>query len=295
MRKIKIIRSVSLFLLVSLFLFLFSGSIFLAQNINLNSIKYYFSDINSTLCTIKCLGPGFLMPFSLENIKFFTLSLSLFSFAYSLTKTVERIQKTRKFVREIKKEAKPFSRFGLEINSFSHKLPLAFTAGFLKPEIFISSSLLDSLNERELKGILFHEIHHKKNYDPLKDLFISFISDSLFFIPIAKFLKNIDKLCTEIIADMNSISKGLTREEMALAFLKVCKIRKMEGSWFFNKPLERARFLLGEGMRIFPSFKKLILSIVLLILLSGIIFSPINIESRKSILHHRNVCSYHMY
>lgn len=293
MRKTKVIRFLSFFLPLCVFFSFLSGSIFLYEKINLYPLKFAFFDISGTLCSIRCIGNQALFPLFLENLKIFALSLFIFSFLYALFKTIKRIYRTKNFVKKIKKETITVSKFGINTNIFEHNLPLAFTAGFFKPEIYLSTSLTESLNEKEIKGIIFHEIHHKEALHPLKNLIISFISDSLFFLPISRFFKQLYLFCIEIFADMNCISNGLTKEEVALSFLKVCKIRKMENSWFYSEPLERVKFLFEGRLKIFLSAKKIIVSIVLLILLAGVTLSSVEQERFKLFLQHRNVCGYH--
>lgn len=294
MRKIKVIRFLSFFLPLCVFLSFLLGSIFLYEKINLYPLKFAFSDFSETLCSIKCIGNQALFPLFLESLKILALSLFILSFLYAVFKTIKRIYHTKNFVKKIKKKAIKVSKFGISTNIFVHNFPLAFTAGFFKPEIYLSTSLTRSLNEKEIKGIIFHEIHHKKAFHPLKNIIISFISDTLFFLPISRFFKQLYLFCTEIFADMNCISNGLTKEEIALSFLKVCKIRNTENSWFFSEPLERVKFLFEGRLKIFLSIKRMVVSIVILILLAGATFSSVEQERFKTFLQHRNVCSYHM-
>ena len=62
---------------------------------------------------------------------------------------------------------------------------MAFTHGLLRPKIYISKGLL-SLNGSEIKTVFFHELHHKKNMDPLFFFFLNFINSAFFYIPILK-------------------------------------------------------------------------------------------------------------
>lgn len=293
MKKVKLISFLSFFLPLFIFLFLFSGYISLYKMINLYPLKHAFSDISGTFCSIKCLRTTALIPFLFENLKILAISFLTSSLIYGIFKTIRRIYKTEKFLNKIKKEAKPSAKYGINVNIFPHNLPLAFTAGFFKPEIYLSTSLTQFLNEKEIKGIVFHEIHHKKALHPLKSLIISFISDSLFFLPVSKLFKKLYLFCNEIFGDMNSISNGLTKEEIALSFLKVCKIRNMESSRFSNEPIERIKFLFDGKIKIIFSVKKLIISIVVLILLTVITLSSMEKEKFNPFLQHKQVCSYH--
>lgn len=71
---------------------------------------------------------------------------------------------------------------------FQSTLSAAFVLGFLRPKIFLSSQVLKELKEEELKGVLLHERHHLMGKEPLKRLFLSFLKDMLFFLPISNYL-----------------------------------------------------------------------------------------------------------
>ncbi|MEO6398474.1 MAG: hypothetical protein ABIP13_08400 [Tepidiformaceae bacterium] len=45
---------------------------------------------------------------------------------------------------------------------------LAFTAGLLRPRVYLGADLLASLQPREIEAVLLHERHHRTRYDPLR-------------------------------------------------------------------------------------------------------------------------------
>ncbi len=293
MKKIKIIKAISLSILFIVFFFLFLSSFFLIKNTHFQPLKFAFFNFFSTLCSLKCLGKEISIPFFFETLKLLAIFLFISSLSFATFKIFKKVFRTMEFVKEIKKEAKHVLKFGIKTNIFDHEFPLAFTAGFFKPEIFLSSSLVKTLEENELKSIILHEDQHRKSLDPLKNLIVSFVSDFLFFFPIIQFFKNLYLFSTEIIADMSCISRGMKKEELALAFLKVCKIRNTENSWFFNKPLERIKFIFERKIEFVPSLKKIILSFILLLLIMGLFFTPQDKERFNQFLNHHNTCTYH--
>jgi len=103
------------------------------------------------------------------------------------------------------------------------ELSIAFTAGFFKPEIFISSGLWGSLNEDEKKSVLFHELSHAKARDPLRVIFLKFLSDTFFFIPIFKWLKIKFEELMEKSADDAVKTAGVEPLNLASALIKVSK------------------------------------------------------------------------
>jgi len=63
-------------------------------------------------------------------------------------------------------------------------LPLpAFTAGWLRPRIYVSHSLGDALTEQELAAVLSHEGAHVARRDPLRLSLLRFLACTLFWVP----------------------------------------------------------------------------------------------------------------
>jgi len=65
---------------------------------------------------------------------------------------------------------------------------VAFTHGLIRPKIYFSTGLLNSLTREEARGVLFHEIHHKKNRDPLRFFLVTLLKDTFFYLPIGGYI-----------------------------------------------------------------------------------------------------------
>ena len=65
---------------------------------------------------------------------------------------------------------------------------VAFTHGLIRPKIYISTGLLNSLTREEARGVLFHEIHHKKNRDPLRFFLATMLRDTFIYLPIGAYV-----------------------------------------------------------------------------------------------------------
>ena len=65
---------------------------------------------------------------------------------------------------------------------------VAFTHGLIRPKIYISTGLLNSLTREEARGVLFHEIHHKKNRDPLRFFLATMLRDTFIYLPIGGYI-----------------------------------------------------------------------------------------------------------
>lgn len=62
----------------------------------------------------------------------------------------------------------------------------AFTAGLIRPAIYLSEVVPQRLSEREIEAVLLHEIHHLRHRDPLRTVVASLIADIFFWIPLAR-------------------------------------------------------------------------------------------------------------
>jgi len=79
--------------------------------------------------------------------------------------------------------------------------PLVFTHGLLHPQVWISTGLLELLDEDELEAVLLHEAHHVSARDPLKILAARCLSRALFFVPVARDLCETYLISKELAAD----------------------------------------------------------------------------------------------
>lgn len=59
----------------------------------------------------------------------------------------------------------------------------AFTAGWLRPRIYVSAKLEGLLTEDELTAVILHESAHVKGRDPLKLSVMRFVAATLFYVP----------------------------------------------------------------------------------------------------------------
>lgn len=246
-------------------------------------------------CNLRCLG---IMPFLQvlgEAGKALILVFMSFAFLYVISRTVVRILRTLAFVDRAERNAVPFrdvSRFPFleSVTVFKDRLPLAFTGGFLKPRVYLSTKLVDILDEKELRAVILHESHHQRSKDPLKGLVVSFISDFLFFLPISRFLKKTYHLTSEMTADAYSVSSQADPLDLVGSLLKVQKLNGPATSWFFDPTTERAKHLLGQPSRIPMPLKKTFLTIVLLAITTMIALIPVKKSVSSLFIKHDKTC-----
>lgn len=246
-------------------------------------------------CNLRCLGvTPFLQVIGETGKAILLVSMSL-SFLYALFRTVSRILRTSGFVDRALRHAVPSTtvpRFPFldSVTVFRDRLPLAFTGGFLKPRIFLSTKLVEILDEKELRAVVLHESHHQRSKDPAKGLVVSFISDFLFFLPISGFLKKTFHLTSELMADAYSIRSQSDPLDLASSLLKVQKLNGPAASWFFDPTTERAKQLLGQPATMSLPLKKAFFTLVLLVITVFFALVPIKKSVSSLFINHDKTC-----
>lgn len=97
--------------------------------------------------------------------------------------------------------------------------PYTFTQGLFRPRVWLSTGLVDLLDQAELQAVLRHERHHLHRRDPLRVLLSRSLAHSLFFVPLASTLRDAYLLDKEIDADAASGAD----ESLAAALLKLLR------------------------------------------------------------------------
>jgi Zn-dependent protease with chaperone function len=246
-------------------------------------------------CNLRCQGIMPLLQVLGEAGKAILLIFLSFSFLYAISRTVVRILRTLAFVDRAERETFPFedvSQFPFleNVTVFEDRLPLAFTGGFLKPRVFLSTKLIDVLDEKELRAVILHESHHRESKDPLKGLIVSFISDFLFFLPVSRFLNKAYHLTSEMTADAHSVSSHANPLDLAGSLLKVQRLNGTAASWFFDPTTERAKHLLGQPSKIPLPLKKAFLTMILLAISAFIALVPVKKSVSSLFINHDKTC-----
>jgi len=132
---------------------------------------------------------------------------------------------------------------------FNSKQLSVFTLGFLKPKIFISSSVFKTHNPSEINSIILHEINHQKNLHPLKIFISNFIKS--FTPPIIgkNWLFDSYLTSTEVSSDVYSQNITNTNKPLVSALLKFQNqsFEVLPASIsYFNSQSERIKILTGH-------------------------------------------------
>lgn len=250
---------------------------------------------DAAVCAVRCLGIRPFLQVLGETGQALLLVFMSFSFVFAISKTLARILRTISFLDRAERNAVPFkdaSRlpFLENVTVFEDRSPLAFTGGFLKPRVFLSTRLMDVLDEKELRAVVLHESHHQSSHDPLKGLVVSFLSDFLFFLPVSRFLKKAYSLTAEMTADAHSVGLKTDPADLAGSLLKVQKLHAPAASWFFDPTTERAKHLLGQPSRIPLPLKRTFLTIILLAISAFVALVPVKKGVASLFINHDKIC-----
>lgn len=99
----------------------------------------------------------------------------------------------------------------------------AFTAGILRPRIFIAERLQDALSADELRAVIRHECCHLRRRDPLRFALLRFAAKTFFWLPVIGALADELMDDAEILADdfASSRQDGSDPLDVASALVKI--------------------------------------------------------------------------
>jgi beta-lactamase regulating signal transducer with metallopeptidase domain len=157
----------------------------------------------------------------------------------------------------------------------------SFCFGLIKPKICLSTGLLRSLTENELKSVLLHESYHLKNYDPLKILLGKTSTVMFFFIPVFGDIQKYYAFSKEIAADDVVIKSGNKNSLISvLSKLMTSPPPKFAGVAAFinmNDLEKRILYLSGKQIKntFKPSSKSILLSTFVVVFSLIIVNAPV--------------------
>jgi len=100
---------------------------------------------------------------------------------------------------------------------------IALTMGFFRPQIVLSTGLLDMLQEEEAAAVIQHEIYHKRNRDPMKTAFMHICSAVFWYIPILRWCCSQYRIARELLADAYAIRNTGSAIGIGSALLKLMR------------------------------------------------------------------------
>ena len=95
----------------------------------------------------------------------------------------------------------------------------AYTAGLLRPRIYLTEGALAALEPEPLAAVIAHEAHHVARRDPLRLLIAHVMADALFFLPALGRLATRYAAQAELAADNAAVRAGNGPRPLAAALL----------------------------------------------------------------------------
>ena len=140
---------------------------------------------------------------------------------------------------------------GVNCRVYEDSRPLAFCAGLLRPEIFVSRSAVQEISPDVLRVVMAHERHHQTRRDPLRRALAKALADGFFFLPILGPLGQKYLALSEVRADQAaSASADQGRRDVATALLAFPDSGTTAGST--DQTEDRVNSLSGTNPRWFP-------------------------------------------
>lgn len=221
--------------LIFSFILLIAGTVFLQMllylfhvlfglNINFNVFQYCLNLIKNT--TQGRVSVNWLFNLLIGYTLLFAAGKTLkqIRLTVKLKKKMER-HKLHALSKELNSR---YDRAGQDIIVVNSPKPTAFTMGFFRRRIVLSTGLLNMLDPRELESVIFHEICHYERFDPLKSFIVTLVSDIMWYIPVIKGLANHFKTLQELVADQYAMRKMGSSFELGGALLKLAKMGSVE-------------------------------------------------------------------
>lgn len=109
---------------------------------------------------------------------------------------------------------------GAKVRLLDITTPAAFVSGLLRPEIYLSPSLIEILDRRELRAVLLHEQHHRRTLAPLRGLALESWEHALGWLPPAHRALAARLAALEIEADVAAVASGVEPATLASALVK---------------------------------------------------------------------------
>jgi len=132
---------------------------------------------------------------------------------------------------------------GIELRLIKASFPISFLSGIFRPQIILSSSLLQTLSAAQVRTILQHELAHRFRKDNLLQFLLSFCRNLLFISPTGHLLFRWWRQEAELLCDEMAIARTARPLDLAEALLRIrkamlgradCRIQLIFQSAFFH-------------------------------------------------------------
>jgi Zn-dependent protease with chaperone function len=126
------------------------------------------------------------------------------------------------------------------------EVPVAFCAGGLRPQVVVSSGLVERLKPEELDAVLIHEQDHARRREPLARAVHQAAADVLFYVPLVRWWSQQQAIEAELRADRAAVQR-LGARPVAGALRMLESVGGLVGSVAFaGAGAQRVAQILGE-------------------------------------------------
>ena len=160
-----------------------------------------------------------------------------------LLRLYNQTKNTSKYLHSLK-----FIKVNSQYNVFSSSAAVVFTAGFFSPRVYLSNKVIDISTREEFDAILNHEQSHRHNFDPLKNLFVDFVSYITPYFPGKNWFFGQYYTAVEIGCDVHSQVTITHPDSLISALIKIQESFRPELYRFsrFSAQSERIKILVGQ-------------------------------------------------
>ena len=121
-----------------------------------------------------------------------------------------------------------YRRWNIPFTVVHDKSIIALTSGFLRPQIVLSTGLLELLSADEIKSVLLHERYHCRHWHSLKKFVVQLMIDGMGYIPVMKGLGRYYFIRIELSADQYSMNQMNSSYEIGSALLKLVRLNDVQ-------------------------------------------------------------------
>jgi Zn-dependent protease with chaperone function len=152
--------------------------------------------------------------------------ISAAGIAVSVYRAIATHRSTGKLISNWLKQGTPVEITGITIDAYQieHTFPLLAIIGFLRPQLFIATQVLEILTPEEIAAAVAHENGHLAARDNLKHGLLQACRDALLIIPCGRRLDKAWSEAAEEAADENAARQGnAVALDLASALVKIAR------------------------------------------------------------------------
>lgn len=170
----------------------------------------------------------------------------------------------------------------------------AFTAGLLRPCIYLSETLQQRLRPEELRAVVRHEVHHLRRCDPLRFALLRFSGKALFWLPFIGLLAEDLMEDAEVMADDFAADaiRGGDPLDVAAALVKLCRanaeahteaaaagVASLDGHGLLTRRVRRLANERADRRPVFRLRPALLSSAALAVIWAAAVFAPARVDA----------------